>query len=102
MGLITSGGAVGNIHGAFTGDITNATVATTLRGSLTTINTVNTTVNSFMTTTGGTAAGSQSFFIEAIFNCTTSGSIIVQWGTEVAASLAQLRTGSSLIVEVLN
>ena len=100
MGIITSGGAAGNIHGYYSADITNGTVATGLRAPLTQISTVNTLANSFMTSSG--AAGTDSFECNAIFNCTTSGNLIVQWGTEIALSGAFLRAGSTLIARNLN
>ena len=100
MGLITSGGAAGNIHGNIEADITNVSSATGVKTSLYAINAVNTTAGSFLTSGGLTGIGS--FTIDAVFNCTTSGNIIVQWGTEVAGNLAQLRVGSSLIVDLLN
>jgi hypothetical protein len=103
MGLITSGGAAGNIHGFMEADISDGTTATALRTPIHTINTVNTTVGSFMTSTAvGNIAIPHSFILSAVFNCTTSGTINVQWGTEVANSFARLRQGSSLIVTILN
>lgn len=102
IGLITASGAVGNIAGRICGDITNVAAATALAAPLYAVNTINTTAGSFMTTSGLTASAQGSILIEAIFNCTASGSINVQWGTEVASSLAQLRAGSSLLVTLLN
>jgi hypothetical protein len=102
MGLITSGGATGTINGYFNADITNATVATGPKAPLHTINTVNTTAGSFMTTSGTVVVQPVSFTCTAVFNCTASGSVNVQWGTEVGGSRAFLRIGSALIVELLN
>lgn len=102
MGLITSGGAVGNIHGKIEADIVNTATATGLKQPLYTINTVNTTAGSFMTSTGRTTGQPGSFTIDAVFNCTTSGDLNVQWGSEVSNSLAQIRSGSTLIINLLN
>jgi hypothetical protein len=102
MGLITSGGAVGNIHGYFEADVSSNVSAIGLKIPVTIVNTVNTTVNSFITSTSSTTGQAQSINLYAVFNCTTSGNINIQWGTEIANSLAQLRIGSSLIVNLLN
>jgi hypothetical protein len=103
MGLITSGGAVGTIHGYFSADISAAAVATGLRSPLVAINTVNTTANSFMTSSGVSSTTiPHTFDCTAVFNCTTGGTVTIQWGSEVALSLASLLQGSSLIVKLLN
>jgi hypothetical protein len=102
MGFTTSGGAVGTIRGYFAGDITNTATAAGFRSPLSAINTIGTTVNSFLTTTGTTLGQSQCFNVEAVFNCTTSGSVVVNWGTEISGSRSFLQAGSALIVNVLN
>jgi hypothetical protein len=102
MGFTTSGGAVGTIRGYFEGDLSNTFTAAGFRAPLSAINTVGTTTNSFLTTTGTTLGQSQCFNARAVFNCTTGGSVIVNWGTEIANSRAWLEAGSSLIVTLLN
>lgn len=37
--------------------------------------------------------------MDVVFYCTASGSVSVQWGTEIAGSAAQLNAGSALFVE---
>lgn len=103
MGFITSAGAAGNIHGSFFAGTSSAVSANSVEAPLYAINTSNVTAGSFMTSTGvNSTTIPHSFKVEALFNCTASGSILIQWGTEVAASLAQLRIGSGVIVTKLN
>lgn len=96
IGFILPTGA-GSIFGYVEGDIANTTVATTLRQPIYAINATNTTAGSFITTTGVSVINSpHSIYSALTFNCTTSGTFQVQWGSEVAASAVQLNVGSTL------
>ena len=58
---------------------------------------------SFITTTGVSAINTpHSLRLEVIYTCTASGTLSLQWGSEVAASAAQLNAGSALVVTRLN
>ena len=90
---------VGSIFGFVEGDVANTTVATTLRRPIYAIDATNTTTGSFITTTGvGVINSPHSIHSVLTFNCTTSGTFQVQWATEVAASAAQLNSGSAMYV----
>ncbi|MFN7422896.1 MAG: hypothetical protein ACK5QP_05825 [Chitinophagales bacterium] len=102
IGLVTVG-AVGTIHGSFEMEISQTTSTTVLRTTLRAIGTSGTLAGSFITSTGVSAANSpHSIELTSVFNCTTSGTINVQWGSEVNASASQLNTGSVLMVTALN
>jgi hypothetical protein len=94
--------AVGSIVGNTDATIVNTGSPTNLRQSIYAVNAVNGTAGSFLTTTGMTLGGIGNFKSDCIFTCTTSGTFVVNWGTEVALSLAQLRIGSTLCVTQLN
>lgn len=102
LGVVLTTG-VGNIHGSIRGSISAAAVATELAIPLRVINTVGTTAGSFLTTTGVNAINTPHFIgLEAIFNCTTTGTLQITWGTEIAASAAQLNLGSTFLITQLN
>lgn len=105
IGLVLSSipvSAAGSIVGYIDGTIVNTGSATSLKQSIYAVNTVNTTAGSFLTTTGLSAGGIGNIVLNCVFTCTTGGTMTIQWGTEVANSLAQLRVGSTLIVTQLN
>lgn len=104
---ITTGGSIGfvlptgagSIFGFAEGDVANTTVAKTSRQPIYAINATNTTTGSFMTTTSTSVINSpHSIHAVLNFNCTSSGTFQVQWATEVAASAAQLNSGSVMYV----
>jgi hypothetical protein len=94
--------AAGNIVGHIEATIVNTGSATALRQSIYAVNTVNGTAGSFLTTTGMTLGGIGNFVADCVFTCTTGGTFVVNWGTEVANSGAFIRPGSALIVTQLN
>lgn len=101
MGFVLTSGT-GTIHGNMQADIAQTTVATGLKTSIRAINSSNTTAGSFMTSSGvGVINSPHNWAASAVFNCTTGGTFVVQWATEVAASASQLNIGSALIVERL-
>ena len=103
MGFILSDGAVGTIIGHMKAGASNLLVATELSQPITAINTVASTAGSFMTSTGVIAANVPHHWWGLVtFTCSTSGTFNLQWGSEVNASAAQLNTGSSMLVSLLN
>jgi hypothetical protein len=102
LGVVLTNAGVGTINGNMEGEVTLATGATGVKTSINNINLVNTTANSFMTTTGvsSTTLG-QNISFNGVFRCTSSGIFRFQWGSEVNASSATLTSGD-LIVTLLN
>jgi hypothetical protein len=94
--------AVGSIVGNIDATIVNTGSPTNLKQSIYAVNAINGSAGSFLTTTGMTLGGIGNFKSDCIFNCTTSGIFVVNWGTEVANSGAFIRPGSALIVTQLN
>ncbi len=98
IGFILSSGT-GTIRGIMNGEIAQTTVATGVRTTIRAIDATNTTAGSFMTTTGVGVINSPHYIGGILaFTCTTSGVFEVQFASEVAASSAQLNTGSLLLV----
>jgi len=99
--VLTSG--TGTICGFITMAISVSTAATDLTTTIRAINATNTTAGSFITSSGVSVINTPHYFTsELIFDCVTSGVFQLQFGTEVAASAAQINAGSTMIVEVLN
>jgi len=92
--MVSSGGAAGTAVGYIEGGINRAntsplsTVVKNIAGSYGLI------------TSGNGVVGDMCHLTAEIFiDCTTSGTVTFQWGSEVAASAAQLEAGSVLITE---
>lgn len=61
------------------------------------------TANSFITSSGTSAANTPHYVVASLyFNCTTAGTFKIQWGSGVSGSNAVLKTGSTLVVTLLN
>jgi hypothetical protein len=102
LGFVLASGAVTPVHGFVEMAIANTAVATGLKGTIHTINTTNTTANSFMTSTGvGVINSPHSLNATVRFTCTTTGVMNVQWASETTSS-AQINADSTLFVTILN
>ena len=98
LGFVLPTGA-GTIRGLADGGIVNTPSAKTLHQPINVVNAVNTTSGSFFTTTGvGVVNSPHPMRVVAAFVCTTSGTLQLQWGSEVAASAAQINAGSTMYV----
>jgi hypothetical protein len=96
MSVNLSGGGVGTVIGFMNADISQATVATTLRAPIRAIGTEGL-AGSLMTSSGVGLANSPHIWNSSlIFSCVTSGTFEVRWASEVAASATQLNAGSVL------
>lgn len=105
----TTGGSIGfylpSGAGTIRGFVSMAILQTDVSASIITksihnINATATTANSFSTSTGvGVINSPHSVMAELEFTCTTSGVFRIQWGTEVANSLATLLANSKVIVQ---
>lgn len=99
MGVVLNSGT-GTIHGFMEGEILQTVSAGGLKTSIRAVSTSNTLAGSFMTTTGvGVIKSPHSWYGLFTFKCITSGVLQLQWGTEVANSLASLLSGSIVLVE---
>ncbi len=95
---VTATTAVGTVAGSAWGAIGQATVATGLEATIYSV--VSGAAGTFVLTSGVTAINSpHNIGMEFVFNCTTSGTLAIQFASEVALSAAQLNIGSVLIVE---
>lgn len=102
LSILPSGGAVGVINGSARGAIAQGTVATGLEASLFAVATSTTVwpVGSTILTTGVAPINSpHNIGLDFVYVCTTSGTLSIQFASEVAASAAQMNIGSTLIVE---
>lgn len=98
MGVVLSSGS-GIIKGFMKAHISQTAVATPLEQTIRAIISSSTLAGSFMTSTGvGAIISNHNWYSIMSFYCVTSGVLKVQWGTEVAASLAQLQSGSVMLV----
>lgn len=97
--------AVGSINGFGVGAIAQAAGSTGLEVTLfapATSTTVWPTGSSLLTTAVNPINSPHHVYLEFIYRCTTSGTIALQFASEVATSAAQLNLGSALVVEELN
>lgn len=110
-GVTTTGGSIGfvltsgtgTIKGFMTMAVSVSTVATDLSTTIRAINSVNSTVGSFITSTGVSSINTPHYFKgELIFDCITSGVFQLQFASEIASTSAQLNAGSVMIIETLN
>lgn len=98
LGFVLTSGS-GTIHGNMEGKITSINNSADMRQSIYAINNSAATAGSFLTTTGvGTINKPHYIGGSFIFNCTGSGTVQAQWGSEVAASAAQLNAGSVMFL----
>lgn len=98
MGVVLTSGA-GTITGNMQADIVQTTVATDLRQTIRSISSSGTLAGSFMTSSGvGVINSDHNWYANLMFNCTSSGTFQVQWGTEVANSLAQIQPNAVMLV----
>jgi hypothetical protein len=91
--VMTTGSAT--VKGSVEGDISQALAGNGLKVPIYAISSSNTLAGSFFTSTGVTVINSPHGITSRIYvRCTVGGVFNVQWATEVAASAAQLNTGS--------
>ena len=84
------------------GDISQLTAASALRNPIRAIGAIGL-AGSSLTTTGVSVINSPHYIGGVItFTCTATGTLQVNWASEVAASAAQLNANSSLIYQQLN
>lgn len=110
--LATTGGSLGFVMSSGTATIKGlasmeVSIATPnalgLSKSITAINTTNTTAGSFITSTGvNLASQPHNLYANLVLTCLTTGVFQVQWGSEVAGSVATLNKGTTMIVTQLN
>ncbi len=109
---VATGGSLGFIMSSGTATIKGfATMAVSivapannlaLSNSITAINSVSATANSFITSSGVSSVGSpHSLYTNLILTCTTGGVFQVQWGSKVTAATT-LNAGTTMIVTQLN
>lgn len=103
IGFVLASGTLTSAQGYIRMGASNLQAATEVSIPIYLINTTNTTVGSFITTTGVTTINTPHHIdIEFTLNCLTSGVLNVQWASEVAASSAQINSGAEFIVTQLN
>ena len=91
--------ATGSVRGYAAGTVVNTAAATELKIPIRTTSGAGST----LTTTGVTAINSPHYIgLDITFTCTGSGTFNIVWGTEVAASAAQLNANSTLLYQQLN
>lgn len=100
MNLLGAGGLAGNVQGMMWGGIVQAAAASTLEVPIFTF--ANGTGAFLLTTAVNPINSPHVWGADFVFNCTTGGTLALQWASEVAASAAQLNIGSVLLVEELN
>ena len=89
--LCTVSGAVGTFIGSQRGAISTSAVATELTCNL----------GSALTTTGVSAINTRHYLqMEGVFVCSTSGNLVVQWGSEVETSPVTLSMGFFIVTEL--
>lgn len=96
LAVRTSDTATGDINGRCAGAITSSAAATALAVPIYAL----TGAGSLLTTTGVSAINTPHWLeYEAVFVCTANGTLSLQFGSEVAASAAQINSGSCFSVE---
>ena len=98
IGMYLSSGA-GTVRGYFKGLISATVAATELQSSFYAIGASGATGASLITTGVSSTTIDHPFIINAVFTCTTSGNLRVQFCSEVDTSTATIMTGSVLTVE---
>jgi hypothetical protein len=100
LGFITAG--TGTITGNVKIALTNVSAATAVEGTISAISSINTLVNSFLTS-GNVSATATPIHLKAdvIYVTTTGGQISVQFGSEVNGSSVSLLVGSAIIITEL-
>lgn len=100
MNLLGAGGIAGTVAGMMWGGIAQAASATTLEVPI--FSFASAATGSFLLTTAVAPINAPHIWgADFVFRCTTSGSLSLQWASEVAASAAQLNVGSLMMVEEL-
>jgi hypothetical protein len=100
MNLLGAGGLAGQVNGMMWGGIAQAAAASTLEVPIYTFANA---AGAFLLTTAVNPINSPHIWgADFVFNCTTGGTLALQWASEVAASAAQLNQGSAMLVEELN
>lgn len=84
------------VNGVFRGAIASTAVATELAQPAVSM------TSEFITTSVSNVNTPHYITADIIFMCTANGTILFQWGSEVALSAAQLNMGSAIIVEKIN
>ena len=108
--VVTTGGSLGlttngtmTVKGKIEADISASPVSTGLKAPLYAINNVAVTAGSFLTSTGVSAINTpHSFTFTCTLAVTVSGTVNLQWGSEVALTNAVLMAGSLLGVRQIN
>lgn len=90
--------ASGTIRGYWEGGVSNATVATELKAPVYAIGASNAAGSKIITSAVSSTTGDHYIGGDMVFTCTASGTVRIQWASEVAASAAMLRKNSALIV----
>ncbi len=100
LNLLGAGGLAGTVAGSMWGAIAQGTVATGLE---TTIFSFANAAGSFILTTAVNPINApHTIGAEFVFDCTTGGTLSLQFASEVAASAAQMNPGSIMTVQLLN
>ncbi len=100
INLLGAGGLAGTVAGSMWGAIAQATSATVLE---TVIYSFANAAGSFLLTTAVNPINApHTIGAEFVFNCTTGGTLAIQFASEVAASAAQMNAGSIMVVDQLN
>ena len=98
LGFILSSGT-GTIQGIMNAEIAQTTSATGLRTTIRAINNSNSTVGSFITTTGVSVINSPHYIGGILnFKCTSSGTFEIQFASEIGSSTSQLNADSLLLI----
>ena len=100
VNLLGAGGLAGTVAGNFTGAIAQATGATNLEATI--FSFANAAGSFILTTAVNPINAPHMLKAEFVFNCTTGGTLAMQFASEVAASTAQMNAGSVMIVQQLN
>jgi len=100
LNLLGAGGLAGRVAGYMRGSIAQATGATNLEAVIYSFANA---AGSFILTTAVNPINAPHMMIGSfIFECTTAGTLAIQFASEVAASAAQMNAGSFMTVTLLN
>ncbi len=100
LNLLGAGGLAGSVAGMMWGAIAQATAATTLEAAIYSF--ANAAGSFILTTAVNPINAPHMMGADFIFECTTGGTLAIQFASEVAASAAQMNPGSFMTVQLLN
>ncbi len=100
MNLLGGAGLAGAVNGMMWGGVASAAAASTLEVPIYRFD--NNTGSFLLTTAVNPINVPHIWGADFVFVCTTGGTLSLQWASEVAASLAQMNVGSTMMVELLN